>query len=430
MSGDQSKRVDGSIKGLYWAVSDDGLHVACKVEDPENLSASPTEVVRALQKKEIRAEVDLLQLTQIIEQKNSQGGIIARGESPSPPTPGKIEYFIDPTLLDQSPVMDESGNVDYKSLKMFQNVVKGEPLIRKHDPIPGKRGVDVFGKTIPPREPDAVFLPVADGVEIKEKGYLAVAAVDGAVTKIQDKLCVMAVFHVGGDVSYKSGNIDFNGSVEVKRDVLSGFKIKATGDIVVRGVVEAAEIEAGGNIDILGGFQGGGRGKLKAGGDISLRFANDGHIEADNDVFIQSQLQNCEVIAGNKIRVEGGRGTIVGGRARAENGIVSSNLGSKMGVQTIIQIGMDRELPDRIEAAREVVAATAKVGMVNENRKQELQKMMVSLKTSQQAEIEVRDTVYQGVEIVFPGASLEVRDSIRRALFYTAKWKVHNRADE
>jgi len=430
MSEEGPKKTDGSIKGVYWAVSDDGLHVACKVDDPENLSATPAEVVRSLQKKGIVAEVDMLQLTQIIEQKNTSGDIIVRGESPSPPTPGKIEFYVDPSLLDQSPVMDESGNVDYKNLKMFQSVVKGEPILRKHDPVPGTRGFDVFGKTIPPKEPDQVFLPVAEGIEVLEGGYLAVAAVDGCVTKVHERLCVMQLFHVGGDVSYKSGNIDFNGSVDISRDVLSGFKVKVTGDVVVRGVVEAAEIEAEGNIDILGGFQGAGRGRLIAGGNISLRFANDGHIEAGGDVIVQSQLQNCEVIAGNRIRVEGGKGTIVGGRARAENGIVTSNLGSKMGVHTVIQIGMDRELAEKIEAAREVIAATAKVGLVNENRKAELQEMVASLKRSQEAEVEVRDTVYQGVEIVFPGASLEVRDAIRRAVYYSEKWKVLNRSGE
>ncbi|MCB9767120.1 MAG: hypothetical protein H6752_02915 [Candidatus Omnitrophica bacterium] len=56
--------------------------------------------------------------------------------------------------------------------------------------------------------------------------------------------------------------------------------------------------------------------------------------------------------------------------------------------------------------------------------------MMASLKKSQEAEIEVKDTVYQGVEIVFPGASLEVRDAIRRAVYYTEKWKVFNRSNE
>ncbi|MCA9412065.1 MAG: DUF342 domain-containing protein [Candidatus Omnitrophica bacterium] len=428
--GEEPKQTVGSVKGVYWAVSDDGMLVACKVEDPENVQATPTEVTRSLLKNGITAEVDLLALTQLIEQKNTSGAVIARGEAPTPPTPGKIEFYVDPSLLDQSPVMDESGNVDYKSLKMFQSVVKGEPLVRKHDPVPGQRGMDVFGKTIPPKEPDSVFLPVGDGVEILENGYLGVAAVDGAVTKIHERLCVMEIFHVSGDVSYKSGNIDFNGSVDISRDVLSGFKVKATGDVVIRGVVEAAEIEAEGNIEILGGFQGGGRGKLLAGGDIKLRFANDGHIEAGNDVVVQSQLQNCEVIARNQVRVEGGKGTIVGGRVRAENGIVTTNLGSKMGVKTTIQIGMDRDLPDKIEAAREIVAATAKVGMVNENRKQDLQAMMASLKKSQEAEIEVKDTVYQGVEIVFPGASLEVRDAIRRAVYYTEKWKVFNRSNE
>lgn len=424
------KRVEGNLKGVYWVVSEDGLLVACKVVDPENLTATPAEVVRALQKQEIIADIDLQALTDLIEKKSTTGVVIARGESPTPPLPGKIEFYVDPSLLDRTPVEDEIGNLDYKSLKMFQSVVKGEPLVRKQDPIPGVRGIDVFGKTIPPEEPESVYLPVGDGVEILEDGYLAVAAMDGAVTKLNDRLCVMEIFQVPGDVSYKSGNIDFNGSVEIRRDVLSGFKVKAAGDIVIRGVVEASEIEAEGDITIQGGFQGGGRGRLVSGGSISVRFANDGAIEARGDVVVQNLLQNCEVISQGQVRVEGGKGGIVGGWTRARKGIVASNLGSKMGVKTVVQVGLERDLPNKIDAAREVVAATAKIGLTNENRKIELAEMTAALREAQESLVEVRNMVHPGVEIVFPGASLEVRDPVRRAVYYTEKWKVLNRASQ
>ena len=52
-----------------------------------------------------------------------------------------------------------------------------------------------------------------------------------------------------------TGNIDFLGSVIVLKRK-SGFTIKASGDIEINGIVEAAKIEAGGNITVKRGIQG------------------------------------------------------------------------------------------------------------------------------------------------------------------------------
>ena len=44
--------------------------------------------------------------------------------------------------------------------------------------------------------------------------YLAIASASGAVAMVDNRLTVMKVYRVGGDVNYKTGNIDFNGNVE------------------------------------------------------------------------------------------------------------------------------------------------------------------------------------------------------------------------
>lgn len=53
-----------------------------------------------------------------------------------------------------------------------------------------------------------------------------------------------------------TGNIDFEGSVQVNGNVSSNFVIRAGGNVIISGVVEGAYIEAGGNIIIARGMNG------------------------------------------------------------------------------------------------------------------------------------------------------------------------------
>ena len=58
------------------------------------------------------------------------------------------------------------------------------------------------------------------------------------------------------NVNLKTGNIDFEGSVLVRGEVLAGFQVIATRDVIVKGIVENAKIVAGRDIIISGGVIG------------------------------------------------------------------------------------------------------------------------------------------------------------------------------
>ena len=69
------------------------------------------------------------------------------------------------------------------------------------------------------------------------------AAIDGLVTKTEkEKLNVFPVYEVNGDVDYNIGNIDFVGTVVIRGNILTGFRVKASGDIRVTGGIEGAEV--------------------------------------------------------------------------------------------------------------------------------------------------------------------------------------------
>lgn len=83
-------------------------------------------------------------------------------------------------------------------------------------------------------------------------------------------LAIESVYEIKEDVSLKTGNIDFNGTVIIRGDVPTGFSIKASGDILIDGLVEAAHIEAKGSVTIVKGIVGSRTGGIIAGGKMFL----------------------------------------------------------------------------------------------------------------------------------------------------------------
>ena len=67
------------------------------------------------------------------------------------------------------------------------------------------------------------------------------AAIDGLFTLTGgETINVFPIYEVNGDVDYHTGNIDFVGTVVIRGNVLTGFRIRAAGDIRIVGGVEGA----------------------------------------------------------------------------------------------------------------------------------------------------------------------------------------------
>lgn len=75
--------------------------------------------------------------------------------------------------------------------------------------------------------------------------------------------------------------------------------MKAAGDIIADGFIESAQLEAGGDIILKEGTNAGGRGLLKAGGNVMGKFFENATIEAAGSVKANYCL-NSNIVAGRK----------------------------------------------------------------------------------------------------------------------------------
>ncbi len=267
--------------------------------------------------------------------------VVARGREVRHGVDARIEYFFNVDVHAQ-PTMREDGTVDYFNLNVINHCKKGQELARIIPADLGDAGVDVRGGRIKPRDVKKCALKFGNNIELSEDKMSISSKVDGHVTLVDDKVFVSDVFEVE-NVDIATGNVEFEGSVQVNGNVASNFVVKANGNVIINGVVEGAHIIAGGNIIIARGMNGMAKGTLTAGGNIVAKFIENAKAQADGYINAGSILHS-DAAAGTEIVVNGKRGFITGGHVQANKKIEVKTLGAVMGAPTVVEVGVSPKI--------------------------------------------------------------------------------------
>jgi uncharacterized protein (DUF342 family) len=246
------------------------------------------------------------------------------------------------------------GKVNFRELGLIQNVVAGQPLARRLPPEAGKQGRTVTGKVIPARNGKDAPPPLGRNVHLGEDGLTILADINGQVTFIAGKINVEEILTVQGDVSLKTGNVMFLGTVIIQGNVEDGYSVKASGNIEVRGNVGRAEIVAEGDVVVHQGVNAKSGGSIFAGKNLWSKFIENATVEVGENLIVSEGIINSSVVANRKIICQGKRAAIVGGKYRACEEINAKTLGSPVGgAETILEVGYDpksKEKADSLQA--------------------------------------------------------------------------------
>lgn len=283
--------------------------------------------------------------------------IVAKGLAPRHGTDARIEYYFE-TDIKAKPTLKEDGSVDFFNLNAINHCNKGDVLARLFPEDPGEYGRSVYDERIKPRDVRKRVLRFGRNIALSEDKLTITAETSGHVTLVDDKVFVSNVFEVE-NVDNSTGNIEYDGSVKVNGNVCTNFSIKARGNIEVSGVVEGAILEAEGNIIIARGMNGMSKGMLKAGGNVISKFIESSKVTAGGFVSTESILHS-DVSAGTEITVTGKRGFVTGGKVSAANVISVKTLGSAMGADTIVEVGMDPAQKARMQELQKQIAENNK----------------------------------------------------------------------
>jgi len=274
--------------------------------------------------------------------------LIAEGKSRKDGANAFVKYFFK-TDLSEHLKEDDKGRIDFKEINLIQNVKQGEVVAELVPPEKGTDGITVTGEIIKAKDGNPANLPVGLNTEIsKSNPNKLIATLEGSVTLKRNKVNVDPVVVIEGDVDFSTGNVNYKGAVVIKGDIKAGFTVKSEGDVTVNGVVEDAVIETEGSVILKSGFVGRGTGRITAGGDVILPFAENQNIYSRENVIVSDALLHCNIEADGRVVVSGDKG-VIGGSIFAHDSIEVQRAGSQTYIKTVLGVGTKHETRGKME---------------------------------------------------------------------------------
>lgn len=354
-----------------------------------DINLSQEDLIYFLNEKGIVFGIYEMSVKEIIENKIiGKNIVIAHGIQAQDGEDGHFDFLFN-TNVDNAPCILEDGSVDYSIINRIETVTKDQEIVNYIKRTPGKPGTDVYGNRIPAKDGKELSPLRGKGFTCSEDNTVYYAAIDGRIEYKDDKLFITNVLEIKEDITYLSNHVSFGGDILINGDVLSGTSIRAKGNIHIKGHVENVILVSGKDIILDKGMQGGGKGTILCGGNLSGKFFEQVKIQAAGSVSANAIL-NCEVEAGDRVTVSGKRGVILGGRVSAIAGVSAVIIGNETEVKTCINVG----LPDdyyvelkaieqqiqiliqrlaQIDSALEMISERDEPGVPNPYQKQKVQ---------------------------------------------------------
>ncbi|MFD2044128.1 DUF342 domain-containing protein [Ornithinibacillus salinisoli] len=268
--------------------------------------------------------------------------IIARGTPVRDGENGYVQY-----VLNFHAEVEKNDNWNFRDVMRIPSVQKGQKIATVIPPTIGVEGKNIQGNSIPAKSGKPATIRAGQNVVFQEESLTFFAISDGQVSASVHAIDVFEVYEIKDTLTMKDGNLDFVGSITIHGDVPSGYKVQAGGDVKIFGMVEAAEITAGGSIYVSEGLAGQQKGKIIADNNIHIGNINQGEVSAGKDIFVENSILHSILTANNQIICQ--RGNIIGGTISAGELIEAKEIGNKLHTKTEITFGVNKLQKDQEE---------------------------------------------------------------------------------
>lgn len=353
-------------------ISDDGMLARLSLLAAKGgKAANLQDLEAAMQEAGIRNGKIVEAMQQAVSDGHADKLAIARGREAESGEDSRFEVLYEESI-ERRPELDDKGRANYHALGNIATVEAGDPVMRRHPPTEGKPGLTVSGEQIAAQPGENILYATGmQGVRIDNSDPdMLYATIAGHPVAFENGVNVDSLYIVDA-VDLNTGNIDFDGSIKVNHDVRQGVSIKAKGDIFIGGTVEAANIEAGGDIEISGGIIGhlehheedkqrDWSTRIHAGKTLRINFAENAELAAGKKILVAEVVTRCELHAEDSIIVgtEGCRkGHILGGELYANNRIQAVVAGSQASIPTHLHAGYKiADLVEKIDTLKKEIS--------------------------------------------------------------------------
>jgi uncharacterized protein len=261
---------------------------------------------------------------------------VAKGQLPVYGENGTITYYVKRDS-EYRPEISQDGFVDYKNLDYFQIVKKDQTLAEITMETEGAEGMNIYGGIVPTKNGKPAPSPVGKNTHLIQDNTLLVAECDGVIRFLRDSIDVSEMLKISGDVDQLTGNLNFSGDINIEGDVSDGYSVKSGGNVIIKGVVEDAAVEAVGNVHISKGINGGAKNSIYVGGNLKCKYIEHANIHVEGDISVDYIIDSNVTCMGN-IELSGGKELVVGGELRVMGELRAKDIGSETGRNTKIEV--------------------------------------------------------------------------------------------
>lgn len=242
------------------------------------------------------------------------------------------------------------GTIDFRERRVMVPVIAGQLLARKMPALAGTAGVDVFGRKIEARPGKDIEVRTSGEVTYSPDTMNIRATGAGALSVVRDNVIkVSSRQQIDGDIDFSTGNVESGNCLIIRGSVVSGFSVKAEGDIEIDGTVRSAMIEGQANVVIKGCITGQ-RTKIFAEGDADIIIVEQGEIVCGGNCVVRKLGYYSSIHANGDIRCKNDS-VVMGGELVAAGSISLGDVGADKATPCLLAAGV---APERLKSYRRI----------------------------------------------------------------------------
>lgn len=324
---------------------------------------------------------------------NLEGVCVAEGKAPV----GGQQPYLYPVYKETSndPAASQSDDkLDIRALQQRSIVKIGQLVAEIRYRIPSKPGWDVFGNEIESESNEPLNVEVKDGIKVRGSGkyYAAIGGVP-VVDTAKNSVAISQVMIHHGDVNLRSGNIIFNGPVEISGSVESGARVEVTGALTILGAIRGGMVQTGASLRVKGGILTGKTGFVSAKETVEAEFIENSKVECGGDLTVKKVIINSDVICGGSIILtDQVSGVLAGGNIACRENIYTATLAFKNGAVTNLNVGVDWRMERKVRIRRK---RTETIEKVQANDRLALRELLSRKNQEKNAKTQERKDYYQ-----------------------------------
>jgi len=278
--------------------------------------------------------------------------VIATGIAPVNGEDSKFEILFN-TVTETGPKKTDAGNIDHYETHQYITVDENQPVMKRIPHTTGTPGHTVTGEEVSAENGKVIKFSIDNTVKVdKADPNMLLAAKKGHPVASETGVHIDDTLKVK-EADLKSGNIHFDGSVEITGEVHPNVVVEASGDVFVHGMVENATLISGNDITVGAGILSSKlydhnseddfmpECRLKAKGTIVAKYCNTICAIAKKDIKIETYSMHSQLSAGRNLIFgdDNGKGVVIGGINFGKYGISANVIGSDAYVKTTIECG-------------------------------------------------------------------------------------------